>query len=237
MSTLLDLQVECDIVSLWLEMTDELQGWKTESGDLEHLLIGDVEYESVIWRNGIEPLSGQEIIQCFDSAGEYATTLKEAYNIVADRPTACKLGALDFINDTRFTLPVLDMRESFAQAGRPVYSYTFDQANPWQQSSRAHHAVDLVMLFGDLDLTHNPGAASVREQFRTKWIKFCNGQEPWSSGDTYAFGPYGECGLLSEDGYSGRRRLQACSLLKEVGPSNYNAVFARLATGRISLLN
>lgn len=234
---LLESIEQANVGSFWLEMTDELRDWETALGDVEHLLIGDVEYESAIWRNGIEPLTASDIVQCFDLAGTDAARLREAYNIVEDRPTACKIGALDFINDTRFALPVLEIRHAFLQAGRCAYTYTFDQANPWQQSSRAHHAVDLLMLFGDLDFTHNPGAAAVRREVRNRWARFCHGEEPWPLRDTYAFGPYGTCSVISPDEYACRRRLQACRLLKEIGSDTYNLIYAKLAAGRISLLN
>lgn len=234
---LLESMEKANVGSFWLEMTDELRDWETALGDVEHLLIGDVEYESAIWRNGIEPLTASDIVQCFDLAGTDAVRLREAYNIVEDRPTACKIGALDFINDTRFALPVLEIRDALLQAGRCAYTYTFDQANPWQQSSRAHHAVDLLMLFGDLDFTHNPGAAAVRREVRNRWARFCHGEEPWPLRDTYAFGPYGTCSVISSDEYACRRRLQACRLLKEMGSDTYNLIYAKLAAGRISLLN
>lgn len=234
---ILECLVQANAMSFWLQMVDELRGWRSESGHVEQLLIGDVEYESAIWRNGIESLTASEIVQCFESAGDDASRLKQAYNIVENRPTACKLGALDFINDTRFALPVLEIRDLYSQAGRSAYTYVFDQASPWQQSSRAHHAVDLIMLFGDLDFTHNPGAFSVRDKMREKWIKFCHGEDPWPSQDIYAFGPYGRCNEISQDEHEGRRRLQACHLLREVGSETYDLIFARLAAGRLSLLN
>jgi len=225
------------VVSLWLQLTEELSGWETRTSHIDQLVIGDVEYESVIWRNGIETMTAADIVACFDSASDKASQLKRLYNIVSDRSTSCKLGALDFINDTRFALPVMQLRDAYRKAGKPVYGYVFDQVNPWQASNRAHHAVDLVMLFGNLDLTHNEGAAAVRNDVQNKWLAFCNGEAPWSKEQTYAFGPNGVCGEISLKEFENRRRVRACDLLKEMGPDQYNTIFRKLAAGRISLLN
>jgi hypothetical protein len=228
---------EENLVSMWLQLTEDLKGWQSRVGHIEELIVGDVEFESAIWRNGIENFTAGEVMACFDTAGPYAARLKELYNVVDTRPTSCKHAALDFINDTRFALPVLYLRDLFRKAGRDVYTYVFDQTNPWQSSSRAHHAVDLIMLFGSLDFAHNPGASSVRNSIRNKWIEFCNGEAPWLVEKTYAFGPHGRCGNIENEEYVGRRRLRACALLREMGPGLYNPLFAQLAAGRISLLN
>ncbi|TVY85850.1 Lipase [Lachnellula willkommii] len=233
--TLLGALAESKVVSMWLQLTEELSGWETRISHIDQLLIGDVEYESIIWRNGIETMTTAEIVACFDSAGDQALQLKSLYNIDADRPTSCKFGALDFINDTRFTLPVILIRDAYRKAGKSVYHYTFDQANPWQASSRAHHAVDLLMLFGNLNL--NAAAAAVRQEVQDKWLSFCNGQAPWSEDGVYAFGPYGRCNLITPEEYESRRRVRPCAFLKQIGSGQYNPIFGKLAAGRISLLN
>lgn len=234
-NTLLGALAESKVVSMWLQLTEELSGWETRISHIDQLLIGDVEYESIIWRNGVETMTAAEIVACFDSAGDQALQLKSLYNIDADRPTSCKLGALDFINDTRFTLPVIIIRDEYRNAEKSVYHYTFDQANPWQASSRAHHAVDLLMLFGNLNL--NAAAAAVRQEVQDKWLSFCNGQAPWPEDGVYAFGPYGRCTLITPEEYESRRRVRHCAFLKNIGSGQYNPICGKLAAGRISLLN
>ncbi|CAC9889527.1 unnamed protein product [Aureobasidium pullulans] len=234
---ILEVLAKANVASLWLQRVEELQDWDTRHSQVDEVVIGDVEYESVIWRNGIESMSTSEIISCFEPAGNQASELKALYNIMADRPTACKLGALDFINDTRFALPVLTVGNAFRESGQKVYSYVFDQVNPWQASSRAHHAVELVMLFGSLDLTHNAGAVAVREDIRRKWLDFCSGVAPWSAEHVYAFGPHGRLGEIPTSEHEGRRRISACRFLEKMDPGVYNTIFARLAAGKISLAN
>jgi carboxylesterase type B len=72
------------------------------------------------------------------------------YQIVGDRPTAAKLGALDLVNDARYTLPVEVVADKLRTASKRVFRYVIDQPNPWLPSSRAHHAVDILFLFDGL---------------------------------------------------------------------------------------
>ncbi|KAH8595662.1 Alpha/Beta hydrolase protein [Bisporella sp. PMI_857] len=234
---LLGALIESKIVSMWLQLTEDLQGWETRMSHVEELLVGDVEYESVIWRNGVEAMTAAEIEACFDSDIDNTQELKRLYNIIIDRPTACKLGALDFINDVRFAYPVMAIKAAYRQAGKTVYDYVFDQANPWQSSSRAHHAVELTMLFGRLDFTENAAVAAVQQSIRNKWVTFCNGHVPWLEKQTYAFGPHGRCGNITDSEYESRRRTRACATLGMMGPARCNEIFVKLAAGRISLLN
>jgi carboxylesterase type B len=121
-----------------------------------------------------------------------------------------------------------------------VYRYVVDETNPWQSSARAHHAVDLIFLFGTLDLSHNPEAEAVGQEMRNRWIRFINGEEPWSpisTGKRFAFGPYGECKEINEKQFAARRRVAHMQVLKEAGFAVYAPIMNKLTAGRISLLN
>jgi len=182
-------------------------------------------------------MTGDEIADCFAAADECAPTLNSLYHINRRRPTQCKTGALDLINDIRFALPVDVIAERWADTKKPVYRYVFDQPNPWQSSSRAHHANDLTLLFGGVDFSHNANAMEIGRQFRESLIAFVHGSSPWPNGEIYAFGPLGRHGVLSRDEFSLRRRTACLEYFREIGPAKMNAVFGRLAAGRISLLN
>jgi carboxylesterase type B len=162
---------------------------------------------------------------------------------VADRPTASKLGALDFFNDIRFALPVELIAEKVAATGNQrVYRYLVDEPNPWQASARAHHAVDLIFLFGGVDMSHNPAAEAVGQEMRDRWIKFVNGEEPWSSFSStprrrFAFGPFGESREIDEKHFAARRRVAHFKALREAGPEVLVPIQMALLAGRISLSN
>ena len=158
------------------------------------------------------------------------------YQVVADRPTAAKLGALDLVNDARYTLPVEIIANKMKAANKPVYKYVVDQPNPWQPSSRAHHAVDLLFLFG-FGLGSKPAANAVGQQIRQRWIRFASGERPWPVERRFAYGPLGECQEIDETQYAARRRVEHCQALQEAGIGVYMPILAALTAGRISLLN
>ncbi|KAH6676987.1 Alpha/Beta hydrolase protein [Plectosphaerella plurivora] len=236
-STLLKAQATLGLESFFLQEESCLEGWQDKIGDVGRLLIGDCEYESVLWRNGIEACTPEFISEAFDAAGEASRRLKGQYGIIPDRPVSCKLGALDFLNDARFSAPIERVIAQSQETNTPVFRFLVDQPNPWQSSSRAHHGVDLIFLFGGYDLSHNKAAEKVSLAMQEKWIKFINGGTPWQPGDSFAFGPVGICQPIDEDDLAARRRQHHMALLADIGPSGVNAVVSRLAAGRSSLLN
>lgn len=159
------------------------------------------------------------------------------YHVVPDRPTAAKLGALDFVNDTRYALPVEIVANKLAAANKRVYKYVVDQPNPWQPSSRSHHAVDLLFLFDGVDLSFNPAAQAVGKEMRQRWIRFVSGEAPWPADSRFAFGPLGECKEITEAQFATRRRVENCKVLREAGIGVYLPIVGALTAGRISLLN
>jgi carboxylesterase type B len=156
---------------------------------------------------------------------------------VPDRPTACKLGALDFVNDARYALPVELIANKLTAAGKRVYKYVIDQPNPWQASARSHHAVDLLFLFGGVDLSFNPAAYAVGKEMRDRWTDFVAGGRPWSVERWFAYGPVGECKEISEGGFAVRRRVEHMRVLRDAGIGVYLPIVFALTAGKISLLN
>lgn len=209
--------------------------------------------QSVIWRNGIEKFTAQEIVSAFETTNpEWGRRLRKLYHIVPDRDTASKLGALDFVNDTRYTLPIDIIADRLTstktndhnnESIKPVqvFKYLIDQPNPWQSSSRAHHAVDLLFLFGNFDFLspehYNPSAEAVSRETRSRWIRFVNGDQPWDPERRFAYGPFGECREIDEHQYAARRRVAHLKVLREAGINVYIPIVFALTAGRISLLN
>ncbi|OBT53622.1 hypothetical protein VE04_05340 [Pseudogymnoascus sp. 24MN13] len=229
---LLQSLLENNINPFWIQQEPDLLGWEGRVNDVQELLIGDVEYESVIWRNGIETVSASEIAAIFDNE-----ELKNLYGVSPSRPTASRLAALDFINDLRFALPIEEISASRRSAGKATYQYVFDQVNPWQSSSRAHHGVDLISLFGGYDLTFNPAAAAVAKAMQERWIAFVNGESPWNGEKRFAFGPHGKSGEITDEDFAARRRVGHFDLLRQMDSMKLGGIFGGLAAGRISLLN
>lgn len=235
---LLQAQADISVPSVFLQEEDCFSDWQTKSGNVEELMIGECEFESILWRSGIESMSAKQIMDCFDMAGRCGTELKNLYHIHEGRATQCKIGALDFLQDLVWVLPTLMISNTFREARRKTYRYLFDQANPWQASSRAHHAVDLIYLFGGFDLSGNAPAEAVSSEMRRRFIMFVNGEEaPWKQENVYAFGPLGQSGEIDEAGVVARRRVAHVRRLQEMNRAEIYAAFRSLAAGRLSLHN
>lgn len=225
------------VPSVFLQEDTDLQDWTKKTGEIEELLIGDCEFESILWRNGIEAMTADQIVGSFDEAGTSSAELKQLYHINGARATQCKHGALDFINDMRFAVPVPVLAELYRKSEKKVYTYLFDQANPWQPSSRAHHAVDLLYLFGGFDMSKNPSAEAVGLEMRRRFVLYINGEAPWSTDKSFAFGPVGDCKEVGQEAVGARRRIRQIERLRGMQASDINAAFGSLAAGRISLHN
>ncbi|KAL2863392.1 putative carboxylesterase [Aspergillus lucknowensis] len=235
--SLLQALKESNVNTMWIQEDEELRGWETRLEQVDEIMIGDTEYESVIWRNGIETFDGETIAAAFEQDTKWGTKLRKLYQVVPDRPTVCKLGALDLVNDARYTLPVELIANKLSAAGKRVFKYVVDQPNPWQASSRSHHAVDLLFLFGGVDLSFNPAADAVGKEMRSRWIQFVAGDQPWPAERRFAYGPVGECKEISEGQFAARRRVQHLQVLKEAGIGVYLPIVFALTAGKISLLN
>lgn len=181
-------------------------------------------------------MSVNEIVEIIRSDEDYSE-LTKMYNIYPERPTSCKYGVLDFINDAMFALPAFEISEKWRSMHKDIFQYIVDEPNPWQSSSRAHHAVDLILLFGGVDISFNRSAMEVATKLRDTWIDFSHGRKPWFSSSVRAFGPHGACEDLDLDRYSRRRRLKCFEFLRKLGRQKYTSLSGRLAAGRISLLN
>lgn len=132
--------------------------------------------------------------------------------------------------------PWSSLRKS-CRVHKRVLRFLVDQPNPWQSSSRAHHAVDLLFLFEGVDLSFNPVANAVGKGMRQRWIEFVNGHAPRSVDRRFAYGPVGECKEIDETQFAARRRVEHLNMLDMVGADVYKLIVGDLIAGRISLLN
>lgn len=193
--------------------------------------------QSVLWRSGIWSMPTEEIIHAFAQASD--PKLMSLYNIDPSRPSSCKLGALDFINDLKFVLPIETMlhqaRTHTSQP--PIYRCLIDENNPWQSSHGAHHAVDLVLLFGGFDDFVPEAAKRTGRNLREKWVAFVHGEEPWPAAECVAFGPHGMFVQLDHLAAESRRRMAQVRYLRETRRTVLNEIFVVLAINKLSLLN
>jgi carboxylesterase type B len=65
---------------------------------------------------------------------------------------------------------------SFLLSSPKTYRYLFDAPNPFAPELGAHHAVDLLYLFGGIKLLAQQEA--LRNEMRRIWVRFVAGAEP-----------------------------------------------------------
>ncbi|KAI8718130.1 Carboxylic ester hydrolase [Fusarium sp. LHS14.1] len=235
--SLVQALVNCGVTSMWLQEDPDLDGWENRAENVDGMMISDVEYESAIWKSGIDLLKTEEILEIIRGFSQDAPKLEELYHIYPERPVSSRLGALDIINDARFAIPALEISERWRRNNKRVYQYIVDEANPWQASSRAHHAVDLIFLFGGIDLSLNPGADRVGKEMRQAWVTFMYGGSPWPESSIQAYGPYGNVEELDLQKYKARRRVHCFDYLQTMGTAQCRLLSGKLGAGRVSLLN
>jgi len=234
---LLEAQQDVPIKSVFLQAEAGLVGWSTKTGKVQELMVGDCQYESSLYRNGIYELPLRQLFEMFDRAGASAATLKKLYHIVDGRPWSARLGALEFLNDMSWAMQTWKLADRWRREGKTVFTYLFDQENPWQASAGAHHAVDLIYLFGGFDLSHNPAAQKLATNMRRRFISFVNGDQPWPEDLTCAFGPVGQIAELCEEEVACRRRMTAFAVLNSLPPADLKSAFGALIAGRLSFHN
>lgn len=195
---------------------------------------------SVIWRAGIENLTASEITTAFTHPNDprLSQALLRAYHISPTHLPASRAGALDFLTDVRFAWPNRTLANIRGLDGRKTFRYVFDQPSPFQASSRAHHGVDLLYLFGAYsDVFLTDGQRTLGDVVRAKWIAFANNEEPWDESSCFAFGPFGLSSEIDQSSLGERRRIKAWDVLEKTEPNELVRIFTSLASGRISLFN
>lgn len=188
-------------------------------------------------------LSAKKIRQCFElkiNRPELGSKLAKAYGIdqLKEDHDRARRGALHFFGDSRFCAWPFSITKNVNSAGVRAYQYHYDEPNPFQpkEKAKAGHAVDLFALFGGYDNEHqfHDETQRVGRMLRTKWIDFVNGEEPWSTNETYVFGPEGLTGAIDRNSggavhdLNPRRRQAELAIIREVGYKACMEVWQRL---------
>lgn len=227
---------------------------------LSALMLGDCEFEGVLWLAASRLLTPSSIRATFPGPDPSNATQGLAAAYLDPSPSSPSRGhtnlgispeayaALAFLGDHRFSWPNWSIAQSLrsppappatlSASGVKVYQYVFDEPNPWaaagpqgQGVPRAHHAVDLLGLWGNFD-ADMPAASTfpaVGSAFRDRVARFVCGGEPWRDGAVFAFGPGGQCAeVAGDDGYQARRRVEAFRLMSDVDRDVVDGVFVRL---------
>ncbi|KAL7269070.1 hypothetical protein RUND412_008282 [Rhizina undulata] len=208
---------------------------------VESIMLGDCEFESIIFNKTYQALSAPEIVALFNTPNTtpISQRLLETYNITPTDDIRARHGALNFISDAKFGFHNGVIASGFRAKGKRAFQYIIDQKNPWEPNgARAHHTVDILLLFGGFELTEiDPDARrefeKVGDNMRQKWIEFANGIDPWDAGKVYGFGPNGECGEVSKEEFARRRRvLSGYKVIEQMESGTFSSIVGNLTMGK-----
>ncbi|KAK5674338.1 hypothetical protein LTS10_012922 [Elasticomyces elasticus] len=229
---LLQILKDLQIKSVWNHEQHDLEGWEHRVPNVEAILVGDCEYEASLFAYNMATCSPENIISAFKDL-EMSEELLSSYHIEIDRPSASIIGALDILADVRFSWSGQRAAEMW-KAQTKVIKYTFDEPNPWQPSARAHHAVDLLFLFGTYQDHFPEHAARLSVKMRQHWIDFVTSDSPRDLEDL-VFGPHGTVEKAQPDCIAVRRRSEAWQTLDKIGYASLNKLAGTLGLNKISL--
>jgi carboxylesterase type B len=258
-------------------------------GRLDGLMIGDCEFEGILWLQSARMLRDEEVEKIF--AGSQATneqhSLCTMYVDHARRSDHSSLGLtahqkaiLDFAGDYLFARGSQTIAkclredlgtksEKQASHSPQIWQYIFDEANPFAASARlanpkakviarAHHAVDLLALWGNYDEVSDqaPWRAfrEVGHQFRRAVVSLVTGNRTsdpaqanlWKNDQVMAFGPGGnatrlpladddhgtgiedEQNVVRRDSYASRRRVAGLCAMRLAGDEVIDGVWREI---------
>lgn len=256
--------------SIPLQQHPSLSNWQDPTAAfsrLSALMLGDCEYESILWLAAARLFPSSAVRPAFlndnnttspDPRNQRLTTAYFSPPPTSPSPhpslghTALglspdKQNALSFMADHLFHLPNHLVARSLTSATSTttptkLYHYLFNEPNPFstllpagQGVPRAHHAVDLLALWGNYDASFpaNSTFAPIGNAFRSSILTFVNGDAPWTEqnnemGTVYNFGPDGRCGEIDALGYQKARRTEQMKVMEEVGREVCQGVWERL---------
>ncbi|KAK4935610.1 hypothetical protein LTR10_023371 [Elasticomyces elasticus] len=201
--------------------------------ELETILVGDCHWESRGFEPGIAALGLPRLRDIFAQHTPVGAEIVKLYGIdftLLDT-TKSRIGA--FINDLKFAFASDEIVRMETDASkRTCFRYIVDQENPWRPAAGAHHAIDLLFLFGEYDYSHVKEAVAVSDDMRKKWVAYMYGVAPWDPNSVYAFGPSGKTGVIDTDELAQRRRVHCIDGLRRIGWSSCQPLATRLMSAR-----
>ena len=213
----------------------EGQEWGvSDKGELESVMVGDCKYESRGYERNITSIGLEKLKSLFlTQYPETGTQVVKAYQIDFASMDSARPGISAFINDIKFAFGADEIyRLERKERKRKCFRYVMDQPNPWDVSQGAHHALDLLFLFGGpFDYSSDEAAMRVSEDMREKWVSFVCGESPWNEERIIAWGPDGGTGFVDE-GELKERRVGCFEEIRRIGWERLQPLVTRLVEAR-----
>lgn len=182
----------------WFYQTDPCEIQKAPTW-LEALMIGDTYHEGVIFHLNLldDDFASirRTLLDHIQNDDETDQILRE-YDIHHALPHDMLLGRVEHMcGDAVFKIPnyATALENTTLRDKGGLFLYHFDQRsrlkNPLEGT--AYHAHELLYLYKNLETEMDESERGLAEGFATAWIRFCNGEAPWSArkGEWKVWGP------------------------------------------------
>jgi carboxylesterase type B len=176
---------------------------------LEALMLGDTYHEGVIFHLNLlhdDFASIRNTLQEHIHSENDTDYILEQYGITPDLTQQVLLSRVEHMcGDVIFKIPNYTTAASCRRLGsqNALFKYHFDQRSRLNHAfeGTAYHAHELLYLFGNLENEMNDGEREMAREFASAWIRFVNGQEPWTapSGQWMVWGPDSRGKVMTED--------------------------------------
>ncbi|KAF5250383.1 hypothetical protein FANTH_4416 [Fusarium anthophilum] len=202
--------------------------------ELEAIMVGDCQWESRGFEPRIAAHGLQTLRAMFLKCSPVGSEITKLYGIDFSSMEAAMPRVSAFINDIKFAFGTHEIYETERKLGkRKCYRYVMDQVNPWNKGAGAHHAIDLLFLFGGpFKYSHDEPAQKISIAMRENWVSFIYGRDPWEQSTAYAFGPDGGHGPIKPEELAARRRISRLEKLREIGWARCQLLVAMLMGAR-----
>ncbi|GLA74415.1 hypothetical protein AtubIFM55763_005657 [Aspergillus tubingensis] len=194
---------------------------------LEALMIGDTYHEGVIFHLNLldDDFASirRTLLDHINNDDETDQILRE-YDIHQTLPHDMLLERVEHMcGDAVFKIPnyATALENTTLRDKGGLFLYHFDQRsrlkNPLEGT--AYHAHELLYLFKNLETEMDEGESGMAKDFAAAWIRFCNGEAPWSArkGEWKVWGPDSDQSVKSEDEDEETRSYQRMKRILAMG--------------------
>jgi hypothetical protein len=207
----------------------------SDNSEVTDIMVGDCKYESRGYERNIISLGIEKLRALFHSRyPDTGAEIVKAYDIDLGSMDTARHGISAFLNDIKFAFGTDEIyRLEHNARKRRCFRYVMDQPNPWDESAGAHHALDLLFLFGGpFDYSSDQAAMRVSGDMREKWVAFVYGEAPWDEKLVYAWGPDGRYGPVPDEQLKERRRVGCFEAVRRIGWERLQPLVTRLVEAR-----
>jgi carboxylesterase type B len=187
------------------------------------VLIGDCKQEWSLFKTGISAVADHTTLFPDLPASK---TILVAYGNDHE-------GVLKFTGDAKFHYHTERYYRDFLSANPKVYRYIFDAPNPFVPETGAHHAVDVLYLFGCTPMS--PAQEALGEEMRKIWSRFVAGVDPWDKGacEKVLLLAAEGCRIVDAEEVGKRRNVEQWEVLDRLGWEAVAPVVGEVVRGRI----